>query len=288
MPAPAASNPQRGPIVLSGATLTAHLLARRQDTPISDTTDADARWYEAARRADPVLLPNLRTGRFWPTVAVCGVLISALVLGYGLVFWAALTGRPASDLPETLIPLLGLAFQRSAALLGVIAFIVGVLVTHVRTHWQPIADVLTREQRRSIRRQMSGEDIVDYPRLPLIVMMAKQQHQYVRTLVPIYAAAMLFTLSFALLSDDVEVHYLSLGIALVLVAIGLWMLVTFRRMDAFIATHAHRVYERTDAWHLLVDELSDSELLERAAVDAPAHTDHPALSDGATDERTSK
>jgi hypothetical protein len=216
-----------------------------------------------------VLLPNLRTGRLWPTVVTCVVLISALVLGYGLVFWSALTGRPGSDLPETLIPLVGLAFQRSAALLGVIALIGGALVTHVRTHWQPIAGALTREQRRSIRRQMSGEDIVDYPRLPLIVMMAKQQHQYIRSCVPIYAAAMLFTISWALLSDAVEVHYLSLGIAVTLVAIGVWMLVAFRRMDAFIATHADRVYERTDAWHLLVDDLS-------------------ALSDDATDERTSR
>jgi ABC-type transport system involved in cytochrome bd biosynthesis fused ATPase/permease subunit len=107
---------------------------------------------------------------------------------------------------------------------------------------------------------MSGEDVVDFGRLPLIVVIAKQQHQYLRSLVPVYAAAMLFTISWALLSESVEVQYLSLGIAVVLLAIGAWMLVTFRRVDALIATHSHRVYKRTEAWNTLVDELRESDL----------------------------
>jgi hypothetical protein len=257
---------------------------------MTDTTDAEDRWYEAARRADPVMLPNLRTGRRWPIIASCVVVIAAVVVGYGLIFWPALTGRPTSDLPETLIPLLGLAFQRSAALLGVIALIVGALVTHVRSHWQPIIGALNREEHKSIRLQISGEDLVDYRRLPLIVVIAKQHHQYIRTLVPIYVAALLFTIAWELLSDDAVVHYLSLGVAALLLVVGVWMLVTFRWSDAFIATHADRIYERTDAWELLVDDLYEKERLEGAGLAVDEAADRPTTTaelrpDETTDNR---
>jgi hypothetical protein len=254
---------------------------------MTDTTDAEDRWYEAARRADPVMLPNLRTGRRWPIVVTCTVVFAAVVVGYGLVFWPALTGRPTSDLPETLIPLLGLAFQRSAALLGVIALIAGALVTHVRSHWQPIVGALLREERKSIRLQISGEDLVDYRRLPLIVVIAKQHHQYIRTLVPIYVAALLFTISWALLSDDAVAHYLSLGLATVLLAIGAWMLVTFRRSDASIATHADRIYERTDAWEVLVDDLYEKVRLEGLALGADDEVDGPSVANESHPDETS-
>jgi hypothetical protein len=233
------------------------------------------------------MLPNLRTGRRWPIVVTCVVVIAVVVVGYGLVFWPALTGRPASDLPETLIPLLGLAFQRSAALLGVVALIVGALVTHVRSHWQPIIGALKREERKSVRLQISGEDIVDYHRLPLIVVITKQHHQYIRTLVPVYVAALLFAVSWALLSDDAVVHYLSLGLASVLLVIGVSMLVTFRRSDAFIATHADRIYERTDAWEVQVDDLYEKERLEGLALGADdAVNSPPAANESRPDETT--
>jgi hypothetical protein len=249
------------------------------------------RWYEAARRADPVMLSNLRTGRRWPIIVASAVVIAAVVVGYGLVFWPALSGRPESDLPETLIPLLGVAFQRSAALLGVIALIVGALVTHVRSHWQPILGALNRDERKSVRWQISGEDLVDYRRLPLIVVIAKQHHQYIRTLAPIYVAALLFTISWALLSDDAVAHYLSLGLATVLLVIGAWMLVTFRRSDAFIATHADRIYERTDAWEMLVDDLYEKERLDALGLGADDEVDGPSVAnephpDETTDGRT--
>jgi hypothetical protein len=230
---------------------------------MTDTTDAEDRWYEAARRADPVMLSNLRTGRRWPIIVASAVVIAAVVVGYGLVFWTALTGRPTSDLSETLIPLLGLAFQRSAALLGVIALIVGALVTHVRSHWQPIVGALLREERKSIRLQISGEDLV-----------------------PIYAAALLFTISWALLSDDAVAHYLSLGLATVLLAIGAWMLVTFRRSDAFIATHADRIYVRTDAWEVLVDDLYEKERLEGLALGADDEVDGPSVANESHPDET--
>jgi hypothetical protein len=254
---------------------------------MTDTTDAEDRWYEAARRADPVMLPNLRTGRRWVTSVTCAIVIAAVVVGYGLVFWPTLTGRPVSDLPDTLMPLLGLAFQRSAALLGVIALIVGALVTHVRSHWHPIIGAFNREERKSIRLQISGEDLVDYRRLPLIVVIAKQHHQYVRTLVPIYVAALLFTISWALLSDDAVAHYLSLGLATVLLAIGSWMLVTFRRSDAFIATHADRIYERTDAWEELVDDLYEKGRLEELALGADDEVDGPSVANESHPDETS-
>jgi hypothetical protein len=258
---------------------------------MTDTTDAEDRWYEAARRADPVILPNLRTDRRWPMVVTCAIVIASVVVGYGLVFWPALTELPTRDLPDTLIPLLGLAFQRSAALLGVIALIVGALVTHVRSHWQPIVGALNREERKSVRLQISGEDLVDYRRLPLIVVIAKQHHQYIRTLAPIYVAALLFTISWALLSDDAVAHYLSLSLATVLLAIGAWMLVTFRRSDAFVATHTGRIYERTDAWEVLVDDLYEKERIEGLALGADDEVDGPSVAnelhpDETSDDRT--
>jgi hypothetical protein len=216
----------------------------------------------------------------------CAIVIAAVVIGYGLVFWPTLTGRDVSDLPDTLIPLLGLAFQRSAALLGVIALIVGALVTHVRSHWQPIIGALNREERKSIRLQISGEDLVAYRRLPLIVVIAKQHHQYIRTLVPIYVAVLLFTISWALLSDDAVAHYLSVGLATVLLATGAWMLVTFRRSDAFIATHADRIYERSDAWELLVDDLYEKERLEALGSDTDDASDSPPIVDGLRPDET--
>jgi hypothetical protein len=226
--------------------------------------DTAERWYIAERRADPVHLPNLRTGRRGGMIVAVVLAIAAIVIGYGLLFWPLIgplvAGGASTKVPNTLQPLLGLGLQRSAVLLGLIAVLVGAFTTHIHSHWQPITGALNRDERSSIRLQMTGEDLLDYRRLPLLVVIAKQQHQYIRSVTPIYVAVVLYTVSWALLSDAVEVHYVSVGITAVLLAIGAWLLVVFRRVDAFIATNPHRPYERTPEWNSLEDELAEREL----------------------------
>ena len=75
--------------------------------------DTAHRWYNAARRADPVSLPNLRTGRRGGMIIAIVIVVAAVIVGYGLLFWTQITGRAASDFPPTLQPLLGLGLQRS-------------------------------------------------------------------------------------------------------------------------------------------------------------------------------
>jgi len=132
----------------------------------------------------------------------------------------------------------------------------------------------------------SWEDLVDYRRLPLIVVIAKQHHQYIRTLVPVYVAALLFTISWASLSNDAVVHYLSLGIAAVLLVVGVWMLVTFRRSDVFIATHTDRIYVRTAAWELLVDDLYEKERLEALGSGTDDAADSAPIANGSHPDET--
>jgi len=246
--------------------------------------DTAHRWCDAARRADPVSLPNLRTGRRGGMILAIVIVLAAVIVGYGLLFWTQITGRAASDFPRTLQPLLGLGLQRSGALLLLLALLLGAFSTHIHSHWQPITGALNRDERKSIRLQMSGDDLLEYRRLPLTVVIAKPQHQYIRSLTPILVAVVLVNVSWALLTDAVEIHYASVGIAAVLLAIGAWLLVSFRRVDAFIATHSDRVYERTPEWTLLEDELAEMELLAGGPMDANGNLFAPLTDD--PNERT--
>ena len=207
---------------------------------------SDERWREATRRADLAVhlqTQPIRTGRSTAAIATTVVLLLAVLVGYGITFWPAVGegswgyGLRSAILDEDRL--------LSVAIIGCI--FVGVVLTSMSrsSPWRLISGTLSFGEWRDVQRQMSGDDLVNEKKLPLLVMMAKQHHTVIGSLAPIYAAAVLASIRWAVISDRESVHYLSVGITAALMVVGVWMLLLYLRSDSFLENHATVTYEPT-------------------------------------------
>lgn len=217
---------------------------------MTNSMDSEDRWYDAARRADQESLLQLlkvRTARPGTVTSTIVTVILATVVGYGLVFLPSGDGQPWGSAAE-LATLTVAGLTRFGALICLALGLMQLLSPSSRARpWRLISGALHGEDKRSIRHQMSGEDLLDQNKLHLIVMIAKQQHLVIGNAATLYVGLILINVHWALITTVAEVPFVSAGIAVVLLAIGLWMLRTYRRTGAFMAKHAHVKYQPTRA-----------------------------------------
>jgi hypothetical protein len=235
--------------------------------------DSEDRWYDAARRADQESLLQLlpvRTAQPRAVTFTVVTVILAVVVGYGLVFLPSTDGQPWSRGAQ----LATLAVATVTQWFSLACLVVGILQllspSSRARPWNLISGALNREEKRDVRHQMSGEDLLDQDRLHLIVMIAKQHHLAIGNATPLYLGLVLVTVYCALITTAPEVPYLSAGITVVLLAIGGWMLVTYRRTGAFIARHAHVKYRPTRAHRLELEKRYPDEDFDEEGTDIPA------------------
>jgi hypothetical protein len=209
---------------------------------------SDDRWLEASRLADEAVSVQthpVRTGRTGAAIATTVVLLLAVLGGYGVTFWPESGDHSWSRDVQRVI----LAEDRLLSVLIIGCIFVGVVMMTMSHSipWRLISGALSFSEWRDVQRQISGDNLVAETKLPLIVMMAKQHHTVIGSLAPIYVAAVLATVRWAVLSDRDTVHYWSVGITAALMVIGVWMLSTYLRADAFIENHEYVEYQPTSA-----------------------------------------
>jgi hypothetical protein len=215
--------------------------------------DSEDRWYDAARRADDtVVLRLLRFRTLKPGTLSWTIvpLVIALVVGYGLAFWRTLGGEAGADVLLVAEPLATwlLRFVGGATLLyGVIGLLYLSVVTKP---WNLVIGALNGSEKREVRRQIAGDDVLDEEKLPLVVVMAKQRHKMFLGFAPVYAGVFFFSIYWALTTHYLDAQLVSVVVSAALIVVGIWMLVAFRRTDAFISSHAHLEYVPTRAYTL--------------------------------------
>jgi hypothetical protein len=243
---------------------------------MTDTSDTEDRWYDAARRADDETLLQLlpvgsaRAGTIASTIAAVSL---ATVVGYWLVFLPDSDGQVWSDGID-FATRAAAGLTRVGALVCLALWLMQLLIKRSRARpWSLISGALNREEKRSVHRQISGEDLLDQNRLHLIVMIAKQHHLAVGNAAILYLALVFADVHWALITTVPAVTYLSAGIMAVLLAVGGWMLVSYRRTGAFIATHAHVKYQPTRAHILELEKrYPDEDFDDDSTTESPATT----------------
>jgi hypothetical protein len=239
---------------------------------MSNPMDSEDRWYDAARRADQEALLQLlpvgtaRAGTIASTVTAVSL---ATVVGYWLVFLPASDGQVWSDGID-FATRAAAGLTRVGALVCLALWLMQLLIKRSRARpWSLISGALNREEKRDVRRQISGEDLLDQNRLHLIVMIAKQHHLAVGNAAILYLAMVFANVHWALITTVPAVTYLSAAVAVVLLAVGAWMLVAYRRTGAFIARHANVKYQPTRAHILELEKLYPDDDFDNEASDKP-------------------
>jgi hypothetical protein len=225
--------------------------------------DSEDRWYDAARRADQEsllqLLPvgSARPGTVASTIAAVSL---ATIVGYWLVFLPPSDGRPWSDGID-FATRTAAGLTRLGALVCLALCLMQLFIKRSRARpWAFISGALNREEKQGVRHQISGKDLLDQNRLHLIVIIAKQHHLAVGNAAILYLGLFFANVHWALITTVPALTYLSAGIAVALLAIGGWMLVSYRRTGAFIARHAHVKYQPTRAHILELEKLYPDEV----------------------------
>jgi hypothetical protein len=207
------------------------------------------RWYEAARRADEQVdlwsVP-FRSGRRGAAVRNVILFVAVGALAYGMSFLPTDTDELWAYLVQVALRSVDLPFS----LLIIVCIFIGVLMVNRSQSrpWHLITGALTRDERKDIRLQISGENLVNEKELHLIVVMAKQRRTVIGSLVPLYAAAVLASLRWAVVSNSDTALYFSVAVTGVLAVVGGWMLLTYLRANSFVADHADVEYRPTQAY----------------------------------------
>jgi hypothetical protein len=224
--------------------------------------DSEDRWYDAARRADNESLLQLlpaRTAHRGTVAATVVTVILTVVVGFGLVFLPSRDGQAWGNAAE-LATLTVTGLTRFGASICLLVGLGQLLNPRSRARpWHLISGALNREEKRGVRHQISGEDLLDQNKLHLIVMIAKQHHLGIGNAAGFYVELILITVHWALITTVPGVPYVTAGITVVLLAIGGWMLATYRQTGAFMARHAQVKYQPTREHILELEKLYPDE-----------------------------
>lgn len=206
------------------------------------------RWYEAARRADEQVdlwsVPFHSGQRGAPVRSVI-LFIAAAAAAYGV---SALPTDTDELWPYLVQVALRFVDHLFSVLIVLCIFIGDLLVIRSQTRpWHLITGALTRDERKDIRLQISGENLVNEKELHLIVVIAKQRRTVTGSLVPVYAAAVLASLRWAVVSNSDTALYLSVAVTAVLAVGGVWMLLTYLSANSFVGDHSDIEYRPTQA-----------------------------------------
>jgi hypothetical protein len=215
---------------------------------MTKSTTPEQRWTEVARRADneaALTASPIRTGHLGVAIGSTLGVIAAALVGYSAVFVPGTGANSWGNVVRSAI----ISESGLVNVLIIACVFVGIVSLAMSRSklWRPIGGALAFAERRDVQHQISGENLVNEKRLPLIVMMAKQHHKAISGLSPLLAAAVLVSVRWAVISDSTTVHYVSVGVSVVLLAVGVWMLIVYLRADSFIANHGHVVYRPTQS-----------------------------------------
>ena len=198
--------------------------------------DSAARWAAAedlARGETDEGLPKRRN----LVIAQVAVLITASWLAgviFALVFLPDGGSTRADEGPRAAQLIAQLVFLALGLLVGIVGLVWAKRSGHYVTRWRAVASPLNRQERKSVRRQITGKETPNQDRLFVLVAAAKQSRRAVLGAAPIYAALLLFAVSTAIGANVLFLTILELGVSVLFVVAAIQMAILYRRMGTFI------------------------------------------------------
>ena len=122
---------------------------------------------------------------------------------------------------------------------GIVGFIWARRTGHYITRWRSVASPLNRQEKKSVRRQISGKDQIDPEHVRVVVAIAHQNRRATLGVAPIYGAMVLIAVGEAAGSDEVYIKLLELAASLLFVLGAVTLVVQYRRAGRFIDRHTH-------------------------------------------------
>lgn len=199
-----------------------------------DTAAANSRWAAAEDLVAGVSDDGLPRRRFRAWIFVVVLLILAVTAG--VIFALLITPRVAdSSAPgASEQQLIGqLVFTALGAVVGVGGFIWARRKGYYITRWRHAASPLTREEKRTARRQIAGKEQSD-EHLPTVVGIAKQDRRAALGVAPIYGAMALFAVATAISTDLLVIKLAEIAVVALFVVVGLQLIVVYHRAGRFV------------------------------------------------------
>jgi hypothetical protein len=207
---------------------------------MTNSLDADARWDAAAALARSVAVAQKRSRRWWTWAWIGAVLIAIGAIAYSLTSWIAPVGggegvefvpsRPAAQTTLIALALLVLTY-------GV--FWASVTERFVERS-STITSLLSRAERRSVRRQLGGKAPVDKSRIAVILAIALQNQRITEGSVPQFVSLYLYYAWIEVGAADstaAYMPYLRVAVATSLIGATLYLALVYARTARFIRAH---------------------------------------------------
>ena len=207
--------------------------------PPSHHAPADSeRWTAAARLAEGLTDDGTLRRRTRVLIWVGTLVLVSWAAGVGLalILPTAGHGDPTSD-TSTVRLLVQVALLAIGFIVGGVGFAWAYRTGHYITRWRFVSSPLSRAEKRSVQRQIAGNEPLDAEHAGVVSAVAAQSRKATLGIAPIYAAMMLFAVSTAVSTDVLFLRLLEVIVSACFIAAFVQLAVMYRRAGRFLARH---------------------------------------------------
>lgn len=200
-------------------------------------SDSASRWDAAAKLAAGVIDDGFHKRRARVLLQLIILVVSGWIIGFivALIFLPKAGSGHGNSATSTVPQLIAeVVFLALGFVIGIAGFIWARRTAHYITRWRAVASPLNRSEKKSVRHQISGKNMVDREHLTVVVAIAKQSRRATLGVAPLYVASMLFAVAIAIGSNFLLLKLLELAVALLFVIAVVQVAVFYRRAGRFI------------------------------------------------------
>ena len=198
--------------------------------------DSTSRWAAAAQLAEGVTDDGYQKRRTRIILQVSALIVGSWIVGVVIALGLIpKTGshHSGSGGPTDQQLIAQIVFVALGCVVGIGGFIWAKRTGHYITRWRAVASPLTRREKKSVRRQISGKEPVERDHLPVIVAIANQNRRATLGIAPLYFGMTLFAIATAVASNFFFIKLLELVASLLFVIAAVQLTVLYRRAGRF-------------------------------------------------------
>lgn len=202
--------------------------------------DSDARWAAAAQLAEGITDDGFHKRRSRILLQIGALIAASWITGFvvALLFLPKSSDGTGSGSDESSGQLIvQVVFLSLGVIVGVGGFIWAKRTGHYITRWRSVGSPLNRQEKKSVRKQISGKVEPDEEHLPVVVAVASQSRRATLGVAPLYAAVVLLAVASAVGSNELFIKLIELAVSILFVVVAVQLVVLYRKAGRFIAQH---------------------------------------------------
>ncbi|BDZ49714.1 hypothetical protein GCM10025867_19550 [Frondihabitans sucicola] len=201
---------------------------------------SDARWAAAAQLAEGVSDDGFPKRRARILLRIVILMAASWITGFvvALLFLPkSSSGGDSSSDGSSQQLIAQFVFLGLGLVVGVVGFVWAKRTGHYITRWRAVASPLNRQEKKGVRRQISGKVAPDTEHLFVVVAIANQNRRATLGIAPIYSAAVLLAIATAVGSNELIIKLLELAVSLSFVVVAVQFVVLYRKAGRFMDQH---------------------------------------------------